>query len=651
MKLKNGLLIAFGTILAFGTISFWFLVDQEESAKAIQIQTQHLYEKLKVAEEHLHNAHPMRALAVLREEEAEMRANPALAAVWLELALEAAQLLEDDQLLQALYDYQPDLFKQREALSLRLAKLALINNDTEQFANLRTEWLSRSHNPNQWFLLEADDLALNDKPQIAINLLSSQILNGDEEIERLLRLALLNEMEHPKIAWEYLSRAIKLDPSTADLYYYRAQLLQETEHKDLAVHEFEQAMALEPDPIYREDLIDFYLNQHKLAEAYSLVKDGLETPTSSQLWLKALFLNRVYKQVPFEFAQKPLPEGEMVSVLRYLLTLTSQKCWDSQLLCSQPLVQEVVETLPETLWMAVLGNLKVNDDIEAYNILKSHPEMASLYPELYNSLQIAISYRFPHLHLTPQFTSLKSDPTLSTHPLFKQLKAEMLPDEVSMLLSSKESYAAIFLAAGWYEAALNLHQMQRLPADFPRWVSYGLVQAFAHNRGHEQALSFARLQSPSPQLSLLIGELELKQGDLDAATLTLTSLAKSSSDVGSKATALLAQIYTDLNQFQTAKEIAASNVIYASSLKGQEHLAHLAIKMGNLEEAEILYNQILDQSIAAKSFMAAKAYQRQDYKLAKNLTCQMLEACPERKDLQKQLAVILKASKEQKNAR
>jgi tetratricopeptide (TPR) repeat protein len=226
------------------------------------------------------------------------------------------------------------------------------------------------------------------------------------------------------------------------------------------------------------------------------------------------------------------------------------------------------------------------------------------------------------------------------HPLFKALQQAALSPEIEQLLTTREGYAPLFLAAGWYEAALSLHEMQKLPASFPRWVAYGLTQAIALNRSPEHALLFAQSQIPSPQLNLLIGELALRTGKFDEAIQALSPLATSSSEVGVRAASLLAFLLAEQARYTQACQIVRSNAPFAQSVKGQELLARLAIQLGRLDEAEAIYNSILKNSAQAKSFIATRAFQNQEYDLALQLTQELLHQYPHRHDLLEQLALI-----------
>lgn len=649
MQFKNSLFIALGASLFVGVCALWFYqAHSSNQQEALRAKQEQLGQSLKVAEGFLNRSHPLRALEILREEEPAVAQSPNYKYQWAILVLRAAKDLGDDRLLDVIYTSFPELIKQNEDLSYRLSVRFLVKGDKINYEILKQTWAPVSQKPNQWLLLESDALALNGEADKALQLLKSRPLMGDDESLRLFKMALLSEKEHPKIAWEYLSQALKQNPSSSDLHYYRAKLLQETPHHNLAPFELKHAIENDPsDPLYREDLAEYYFSHHQYSQAHDLLQSSLAPPSTDKIWLEALFLSKTFKPISFTQAYTVQPRGELMPFVRYLLSLPQNQAWNTSLLKNQLSIQEIAKNIPEGEWLEVLGTLQEGSDIEAFKILASHPEMANIHPELYNSLQKAIAYKYPHLSLEPHFAK-NLEPSKPTHPIFKQIFESSYPKDLENLLTSNESYAALFLAAGWYEASLSLHKMGKIPTDFPRWVSYGFTKAYENNRGIESALQFAEKQPPTAQLSFLIGELSLKTGKNEEAISQLTPLVSQNTELGSKATALLTNLYIQEQNFEKASVTALGNNIYANSLEGKEKLAFIQLKMGHVDEAEKIYKTIVHKSATAKSFLATQAYQAKNYPLAYSLTSQLIKEYPEQKDLKARLALISEAIKSDK---
>jgi Tfp pilus assembly protein PilF len=646
MRLKYSILAALGITFALGIIAFELSRNRGiEKGQAVYAKQTEIRQSLKIAEGLLNRRHPIRALEILHSEEKNVQNFPSLQEEWVKLAGRSAQALSNDELLRSLYTFFPEFIASQEDLSLPLASAALSKGDWELYRTLSQNWLDNSRDASRWVLLQADALALQGKPELSIELLNSQSLKGQDEVFRCLRLALMNQNKHPQVSWEYLTNALKKDPSSGDLHYYRAKLLQGKGIHDLALSELKTAMLNQPqDCLFKEEYIQQCLLCQRYAEAYDLLAQSLTRPTNDRLWLDALFFHKIYKPLPASFADLEIPQGEITPFLRYLLVLPAKQAWNPGLLHSQPKVANIAHRLPEALWLKAIGYLQSGLELKAFKTLYSHPEMAQLNPDLFNSLQIAIAYRYPHLHLQPKISPYE---TPSSDSFLKKLRQKTYSEQTEKLLASEEGFAALFLAAGWNETALQLHQMPALPDDFPRWLAAGLTYALAQNRTRMQALDFAKQQKPSPQLNLLIGELELKGKNLDKARIYLDPIAADGSDMGRRAAALLAAFYAQQQQYDQARKAIHRNPGYAFSWAGKEQLAAIALKQGNTEEAEDIYNFILLRSPIAKSYFAAKAYQNKDYQKALELTQELLKEFPDRPELQKQRTLIYAKLKEE----
>ena len=630
----------------FGVFAFTkYHAQEEKEQKEHELQ---LSKALEAAEGYLHHAHPLAALQTLNAHKESLQSSP-LQNQWKKLTLESSIALQDAQMLFELWSADPSLFSENEETSLQLASYLLANQDLDHYDKVAEKWLQKGRS-QEWVLLEADAYAMKGQPEKAIAILETAPLQGQQESMRLVRLALLNGKEHPKIVWNYLTEALKLDPTLADLNLYRAKLLEGTGRSDLAVLEYKQAITKNSgDPFYQEELVDFYLNQRNLKAAFDTLQAAVKSPASDKLWLKTVFLNKVYKPSKLYLADESLPEGTKTPFVRYLLAIPPTEFWNESLLSSQASVEQMASQIPEAQWLKVFEYLKLRTDALALETLDQHPEMAALNPSLYHGLKKAIVLHHPYLKTE------KSDEVVAeeSHPIFGILSSEKIPKEYIGFLTSHEVYPALALASGWYEAALNLHgwipskpaNFGALSQDSPRWVAYGFAKALVANRSNEEALAFINKQSPSPQLSLLSAELNLKLGNERDAEKALRPYVKNSSPIGMKSALLLSQIYSNKGQFTLAEQILQDNSELANSTAGKEAFARIELAQGNLLEAERIYSMLGDKSVEAKSFFAKKAFQSGDYKTAYKLTRALAEQFPDRTDLKAQLSQITKAVK------
>lgn len=646
MKLKNSLIIAFssGAILIG---AFWIYQNQQElTLHKVQAKEEQSALAIKFAQELINKSQPRASLAFFLLNERILKDNPDLEKPWNALMLNAAKELKDVNVLETLYGKDPTLITSEEDLSLLLAEHALLTNNTELYTALYDLWEPKSQNNAPWILLESDALTLRGKPEKAISLLKEHKFQNkkEEEKKRLIRLALLHENEHPKIAFDYLTQGFPFTREQEDLHYYRAKVLEEGPHHELALEEYQNAIKKNwDDPFYSDELIHAYLTQGKLQEAHMRTETALKNQLNGDLWLKGYFINNVCSPLSFDFAKNQIPEGNLTPLLRYLAALNPNEFWNESRLKDYPEVSKLSDSSPEILWLKVIFALNIGQGEQAFEILRDHPEIAKFSPDLYEALPIAIIYRHPELNITPLQTGLKGN---SKHSIFTQLKKAPYSPSMQALLSSQDGYAALFLAAGWNEAALRTLEHSVLPQEFPKWIAYRFTQALLLNRGMQDALDFAVNQSPTPHLTLLIGELDLKLGHEKEAEKRLAPLLKSPTEIGAKAAKLLASFYASQGIFSKAKEAAKSNSQFASSVAGQELIASMDLKMGHIKEAEAVYKKIAGQSSVAKSYAAMQAFHAKKYPLAYKLTKELLDQYPHRQDLKEQLVEIQNRAKE-----
>ena len=155
---------------------------------------------------------------------------------------------------------------------------------------------------------------------------------------------------------------------------------------------------------------------------------------------------------------------------------------------------------------------------------------------------------------------------------------------------------------------MQLNTLETIPNTYPDWVAFELAQAIRQNRGATAAMEFADKQSPTPAMTLIVGELLAANGKPDQALDRLTKLTQDHNDIGYKASWLVSLIYIERGQYNEAKEAIEGQPALAKDLVGQETLARIALLQGNTVLAEQLYSAIESKSAEAKSYLARKTY-------------------------------------------
>jgi len=574
---------------------------------------------------------------------------------WLELFIKGSEATKDVPQLIALFEFFPEVFKEKEEASLLIADSYITNNQLKSYKKVRSLWEDREMQVAAWFILDIDQLLLEGKRDEAIEKLNSRTFKNKADIARLVRLGLLFSEEDPKLAWQYLTEAYSKDPQNADVRSYRAQLLESVGKYNRAHKEYQAATQLNPNDIFLKDqLADFYIRQRQYPSAMAILEENLAAPSLDSLWIKALFWGKVATPMHFAWEKHPLPRGHLDPFLTYMARLPKDIYWDEKAFSAVPQHSNYLQTQQATYWLKLIEALKSKNEVEAYTMLQFNPFIASSWhPELETALKQVLSYRLNGtLKFDDPINRLKpaSEGHFELPPFFQQLEElaysdHPLPESLQRLLSSNEVFSAVFIEAGWNEAGLQLHQLPVIPDLFPQWVCYNLAQAIHKNRSTIEALEFVLVQSPTPEMSLLAAEFMVIGGDLETALKKLQQITKLDTDIGFKASWLASQIYTEKQDWENAKTAIISQPRLVNDTLGKEALARIAYLEGDKKLASKLYAGIKNSSAEARSFLAKKAYSEKNWNKARELTENLIADYPENPVLKKNLETIVEEQK------
>jgi hypothetical protein len=323
-----------------------------------------------------------------------------------------------------------------------------------------------------------------------------------------------------------------------------------------------------------------------------------------------------------------------------------------------------LQTQQATFWLKLLNALKSGEENEALKLLRYNPfATTSWRPDLEIALTRILTYRMNRTFTPIGFLSSRHN---ISNDLFQKTKLPLLfqqleklasapenkkvPGKLNKLLLSEEVFSSVFIAAEWYEAGLQLHELQVFPDDFPDWAAYNLIQALRHNRSDREAIEFGSRQQSRPELSLLIAELMIAEGRAEEALIKLAPLAKSDSDIGFRSARLASLLYIEKQNYTDAKDIIYSQPRLAGNILGQETLARATLLEGDEALADQLYLAIEDKSIEARSYLAKKAFEKKDWQRARELTEQLIRDQPGNAALKKNLAKIIEEERKGKSS-
>lgn len=639
MKFKTSLFLGLTLSITLGGGSFWYyqhLLQEKESQKsqaaALAKQSIHLADNL------LNREHPLQALRVLQEAEKKVAVSTDLNKKWEGLALKSAVQLQDTAFLEELYRRNPSLFTADEKPALLLAEEFLNKGDFVSYKSLFKAWKEKTRWPAEWILLEADALALQGKSDESVTLLKTYTFQGKPEVRRVMRLAILTDPRAQEPIVRYFKESIQQEPKTDELRYFLAKYLEANGKHEEATAEYKTLLRSSSDPFIAEDYVQLLLENGRLEEAWRQVNRTIQEKPSVTLELKGLFISKVYKPLTVPLVLYPPVQEPLPPYLRYLLALPEKGMWAPDLFYAQSDFQEHLQKNPEHNWLPLIYEIKQDHGLESYKRLLAHPEMGDIAPNLYNGMVQLLAFQNPLSSLKPHYIEPTS--ALEPHPFFSELSNPSYSRSLQNLLQSPFAYAAIFLAAGWNEAALYLLPSSKLPDNLPSWFPYGIVYAIAANRSSDEALQYLATQPEMPALNLAKGELLLAAHRKKEAEAVLQPLATQSTSLGAQAAYQLARLALDNKNYAQAKALVVGHPLLASQVKGKEILAFVAVKEHNLVEAEKIYRMLGEESTAGLSFASQKAIQDKDYLTARVLTEKLLERFPDNIDLQKQLQQV-----------
>jgi tetratricopeptide (TPR) repeat protein len=372
----------------------------------------------------------------------------------------------------------------REAAALRVGAALRAMGRLHDLAALREPWQGKEGRPADWLALDADALTAEGRADRARRLLEREPFTGPAEGRRLARLAVLAAPGDPDAARGLLARAEAAAPADPDALSQRGRALEALGRAEEARAAFAAAAAAAPgDPLARDQLAEFYRRRGDYRAALATWLPEGENRPPAFVWLKAWFWARVAHPVAYDWRSSAPTEGRIAVLAAYLLRLEPGRFWGPDRLRGEVASQHVQES-QEVRWLKVLGALQAGREPLAADLLDrgSGPDW-SWRPDLHAALRRVLAFRGRGGRPDPERGGGPA------HPFFRQLKeldargalradAGEVPGDVRRLLEEdQEAYAAVFLAAGWWEAARRFHYPGADLSRLPPWVKDEMTKA------------------------------------------------------------------------------------------------------------------------------------------------------------------------------
>jgi len=624
----------------------------------------------KNAQDFLNEGKPKLAVQIIKKYRTNIEENNEWGDKWLDLFVQASVQIPDIQQLLILYQYRPESFQKNEAAVVLVAESLLVMGREDDYISLRNDWKGRETQLNNWLNIDADYLILEGKRDQAVDLLNSQSFEGEEDVDRLLRLALLNINENTNEAWEYLAEALQKDPDNSKILSYRAKILEASDKDALALSEYIAASATDPENILmRDQLSEFFLRHKRYLQALQVYEETVESmDVTDSVFLKVVFWSKMVKPIDVDWQSVEIPNGRLKPLIQYIINLKPWQYWDKKLFAKISDQQKFLNESQDSWWLRLISALKHENEAVAEKLLLHNQfKDVSWNADLELAIKRIMNYRENKtLSLNAEMLKISkleefsmSEKNKMPIRFFQQLNelakvmeedpSFKVPDDLHALLMSSNAYSAAFLATGWSEVALELQKVKVIPKDFPNWISYAYTQAMRGNRGSMAALEYATLQHQTPVLELLIAEMMLAQNNRETAALHLQKLQSDQDEVGLRASWLLSLLYLREGKFEQAREVVEKNKLLVGNALGIEALARISLAEGDTVTAEKLYSSIVTKSAEAKSFLARKAYTEKNWEYARKLTIELLKEYPNSIVLRNNLLKIINSQKEARN--
>lgn len=571
---------------------------------------------------------------------------------WLEFEITALEQLKEVRYLLPLYDKHKTLFDNHEFASSLIARALLQSHDKEGYQGLLKHWEKTKRHPEYWLEVEVDKKIVMGERNSAIEQLKSTEFKGERDCGRLLRLATMYANSDLKTAWGYLQQAYRLNPKHPDVRLFRGQVLERMGKPEWARVEYVAAFVASPkSPVTRNQLAQFYIRYGSYENALQTWQDGLTPPSLDYIWLKSQFWGKLFRPVDFSKAGR-CPSGDLEPLVAYLQGLPEGVFWDDagfEQLTDAPRYQKQTQ---EVFWLRLLHSLKVGKEEQALALLQQNTfRKFSFEPYLERALVQTLTFRKSG-RLPSDVAGLNGleYDAEKRHSFLMELEksaGKPISPELARFLKSPNIFSALCFAVGWREAGLTLAENREtpVPSHTPDWYAYAVTQSLRANRSTEVALVYAKRQHASSALRLTVAEMQLAGVQKAEGMAELAKLAPEASEVGYRASWILALLFLEQNRLSEAERLIVAQPRLSADTTGVEILARIALAKGDKSKSQRLYERIANTSMEAKASLARSAFQQKDFNRAEQLTEELVQQYPDEMQLRENLNAIRKAKR------
>ncbi|WPJ96821.1 hypothetical protein SH580_03765 [Coraliomargarita algicola] len=557
---------------------------------------------------------------------------------WPRLMVQAAIESHAYLQLESLVGKYPAVLLENESAALWWMRAQMHLDAPEPAQKLKQEWPEeRRQQPLRWRLLYADELARAGDVEGALEELKSWQGQGNHEVNRQVRIALLSGSDNAAIL-EALNTAYAAMPRSAELRAMSAEFLERMGNMTQARRHYIAAFLLEPkNPLYGHLLANFYLRSAALPQAIQTWRDSYIASGDQRAWWEIWFWERVTR--PRGEALEPA-FGEWWGTITQTLAETPDDVFLSADFLDDHLRSPAILSNSEAYyWLWCLERIREREEAAALAVLRSMPTgNYAVAPELKACLIALLEWRVEGKW--PRGVVFDDNPRVHRWLRFLQTYRPTLSPNADQPLSRMESFLAsdyaigsLLLANGWMAAADRIWSgpvPEALYIGEPalNWLPYADTKSQAALYGSAVGLKHSQAYPEDIAVQGLSGELLLLEGQIEAGLAQLGRVMDTAGAVGYRAAYLAALAALEQQDWTYLDEIFSKRKDLSEATSGKELLARAALAKGKLDDAERIYDSLGADSVEGCVFRYRSALDRNDYESARKVLNVLLRLAP-----------------------
>lgn len=548
---------------------------------------------------------------------------------WPPLMVQAALESHAYPQLESLVAKYPGVLLENESAALWWMRAQMHLESPEPAEQLSLQWPEEKRTlSSRWHLLEADALIRSGQTERALESLQSWQGEGDQEVNRQLRIALLAGNDE-SATLDALNSAFEAQPRSAELRAISAEFLERMGAVAQARRNYVAAFLLQPEnPLYGHLLADFYLRSFALPQAIETWRDSYEKSGDPRAWWQVWFWERVTR--PRNVRLEPTV-GQWWGALPVRLAQTADDAFlSTEILQDYPRAPAILADSEAYHWLWSLELIRQKDEAAALETLRTMPVARGVIaPELYAAIIALLEWRVEGDW--PRGLAFGAGPRHHRFLRFLETYRPTGPPDSSerqsrmdKFLASDYAVGSLLMANGWLAAADRL-----LPGAIPQslikdeaaldWLAFADTRTQAALHGNAAGLERSGAYPGDPAVAGLAGELLLVEGRIEAGLARLDLHVETPGPTGYRAAYLSALAALEQGNWQRFDNIFARRPDLDETVSGRELRARAALGQEDADEALAIYKALGSESVEGSVYRYRVARAAGDFEEARAL--------------------------------